>query len=59
MLESANTVYLLADSSKIGVNAFASLGELDRVDVLITDAGISSKQVQELEVYGMQVIIAD
>ena len=59
MLESANTVYLLADSSKIGVNAFASLGELDRVDVLITDAGISSKQVHELEAYGMQVIIAD
>jgi DeoR/GlpR family transcriptional regulator of sugar metabolism len=33
MIESAKTIYLLADSSKIGLTAFASLGELDKVDV--------------------------
>lgn len=57
MLDSAKTVYLLADSTKIGVTAFASLGELDRVDVLITDSGINVEQVKELENSGMEVVV--
>ncbi len=57
MLDSAKTVYLLADSTKIGVTAFASLGELDRVDVLITDSGIKAEQVKELENSGMEVVV--
>ncbi len=58
MLDSAKTVYLLADSTKIGVNAFAALGELQRVDILITDDGITRNQIKELEDYGMQIVIA-
>ncbi len=58
MLDSAKTVFLLADSSKIGATAFASLGELDRVDILITDEGISDEQRRLLENTGMEVIIA-
>jgi DeoR/GlpR family transcriptional regulator of sugar metabolism len=58
MLGSAGEVYLLADSSKIGFTAFASLGELNRVNVLITDSGISSDQLRELESSGLRVLIA-
>jgi DeoR/GlpR family transcriptional regulator of sugar metabolism len=58
MIESAKTIYLLADSSKIGLTAFASLGELDKVDVLITDEGIRPEQIRELEDFGMRVVIA-
>ena len=57
MLELAKTIYLLADSTKIGFNAFASLGELNRVDVLVTDDGIKPEQARELEEYGMQVVV--
>jgi DeoR/GlpR family transcriptional regulator of sugar metabolism len=59
MLDSAKTVILLADSTKIEVTAFASLGELDRVDLLITDDGISNEQRRLLEDTGMEVVIAD
>ena len=40
MIEAADETYLVADSTKIGRTAFAALGALDRIQYLITDAGI-------------------
>jgi DeoR/GlpR family transcriptional regulator of sugar metabolism len=37
MIEAADTTYLVADSTKIGKNAFASLGALSLIDYIITD----------------------
>ena len=53
MIRAADKVYLLADSSKIGVSSFASLGRLSLIDTLITDSKITSAQtaaIRELKV---------
>lgn len=41
MIDSAETVYLVADSTKIGKGALASLGALSLIHYLITDSGIT------------------
>lgn len=43
MLERSDEHVLLADSSKIGVNAPIRFAGLEDIDILITDSGISSK----------------
>lgn len=58
MIESANEVYLVADSSKIGVNSFASLGALSLVDLLITDADISKENEKMLKNNDVEFVIA-
>ncbi len=58
MIESASEVYLLADSTKIGTAAFASLGSLDLINYFITDDGISDDERTLFEQKGVEVIIA-
>ena len=58
MIGSAQQVYLVADSSKIGKRSFCTLGGLDDIDVLITDNGIRKDQKKEIEAAGVKVIIA-
>jgi DeoR/GlpR family transcriptional regulator of sugar metabolism len=58
MIDSASEVYLLADSTKIGTAAFASLGSLNLINYFITDDGISDKDTRLLEQKGVDVIIA-
>ncbi len=53
MIRAAEKVYLLADSSKIGISSFASLGRLSLIDTLITDSQITPAQkeaIRELKV---------
>lgn len=59
MIESANEIYLVADSSKIGKNAFASLGALSLINYLITDAKVTQANIAWLKTYDVQFIIAD
>jgi DeoR/GlpR family transcriptional regulator of sugar metabolism len=59
MIESASTVYLVADSTKFGRTAFATLGGIELVDYLITDAGISPETSKFIEERGVRIIIAD
>lgn len=59
MIEAAGCVYLVADSTKIGKNAFAALGELQSIDYLITDKLISDEHRHLFEDQGIEVIIAD
>jgi len=58
MIESAEKVYLVADSSKIGTRSFSSLGDIDLIHVLITDPGISDNDRKAFEDAGIEVIIA-
>lgn len=58
MIEAANTVYLVADSSKVGVQALASLGALSLINYLITDDGMSDENRKEFEKHGIELIIA-
>jgi len=59
MIESANEIYLVADSTKIGKNAFASLGALSLINYLITDSKIKKEDVDWLKNYDVQFIIAE
>ena len=58
MIEAAETTYLLADSTKIGKAAFASLGALSLIDYIITDAGIEEKHKQVFKDNDIELIIA-
>ena len=58
MIESANTVYLVADSSKIGKSSFASLGALSLIDFLITDSKINETDIKMLNDNDIKMIIA-
>ncbi|MCC5930452.1 MAG: DeoR/GlpR transcriptional regulator [Cyclobacteriaceae bacterium] len=58
MIESANTVYLVADSSKIGKSSFASLGALSLIDFLITDSKIQEREMVQLREHDIKVLTA-
>jgi DeoR/GlpR family transcriptional regulator of sugar metabolism len=58
MIESAQSICLVADSSKIGARSFCVLGGLDQVDMLVTDAGIRDEDRKAIEAVGVKVIIA-
>lgn len=59
MIESANVTYLLADSSKIGKKAFASLGALSLINYLITDSGIRKEDIEWLKSYEVEFLLAE
>ncbi len=58
MIDSANEVYLVADSTKIGTAAFASLGGLDLIHYFITDDEIPPDAKAAFEQRGVSVILA-
>ena len=58
IVQSARRVVVLADSSKIGVETAVRFATLDEVDVLVTDAGISSQARHALEKTGLEVVVA-
>lgn len=59
MIESANEIYLVADSTKIGKSSFASLGALSLINYLITDSKIKPEDVEWLKTYDVQFVIAE
>jgi len=59
MIESANEVYLVADSSKIGINSFASLGALSLMNLLITDSKITKENAEMFKNNDIAYIIAE
>lgn len=59
MIESANETYLVADSTKIGKNSFASLGPLSLIDYLITDSKIKPEDIEWLKTYDVKFVIAE
>ncbi len=59
MIESASTVFLVADSTKLGKISFASLGPMKDVDYLITDAGIPKDTISRFTDMGVTVVTAE
>ena len=59
MIDAADTIYLLADSSKIDKSSLASLGALSLVDYLITDRGLQDKHRQLFKDHDIEYIIAE
>jgi DeoR/GlpR family transcriptional regulator of sugar metabolism len=58
MIESADTVYLVADSTKIGKASFASLGALSLIDYIITDSEINESYRNTFHEHDIQFIMA-
>ncbi len=58
MIESAETVYLVADSTKVGKSSFASLGALSLIDYIITDTQLSEKKQKLFQDNEIEFILA-
>jgi DeoR/GlpR family transcriptional regulator of sugar metabolism len=58
MIDAADTTYLVADSSKMGKNAFASLGALSLIDYIITDEAIDKNRLQLFRDHEIEILIA-
>jgi DeoR family fructose operon transcriptional repressor len=58
MVRGANYVVVVADSSKVGREDFVSFAPISSVDVLITDAEISTADREQLSQQGVEVVAA-
>ena len=58
MIEIANEVILLTDSSKFKKKSFAFICPVDKIDVVVTDDKISEDDKKRLEDSGVKVVIA-
>jgi DeoR/GlpR family transcriptional regulator of sugar metabolism len=58
MMEQAQEVVLLVDSTKFGQQALARLGDLTEVDTVVTDQAISKDHKKTIESAGCQLILA-
>jgi DeoR family transcriptional regulator of aga operon len=58
MINIAKKVIVVTDSSKFFRRRFASIAPISKIDILVTDSGISSEDKVMLEQAGIQVIIA-
>lgn len=59
MIKSVQKVIVLADSSKFGRKGFGKICDIDEIDCIITDKGISENFLTKLEERGIEVFIAD
>ena len=59
MARRASRAIVVADSSKIGHNAFATMGSSKLFNTLITDAGITAEQREAFAENGVEVIVAE
>ncbi len=59
MIDAADITYLVADSSKMGKSALASLGALSLIDYIITDPGIDDRHQVVFKEHEIELIVAD
>lgn len=59
MMRCADAVTVVADHSKVGRQALAFLCELDAIDALIVDAGLSAEQRKWLAKADVELVVAD
>jgi DeoR/GlpR family transcriptional regulator of sugar metabolism len=59
MIDAADITYLVADSTKIGKNSFASLGALSLINFIITDSEIDPNHLQLFHDHEIELIVAD
>ncbi|HEX6968727.1 MAG TPA: DeoR/GlpR family DNA-binding transcription regulator [Micromonosporaceae bacterium] len=58
MVERAQRVVIIADSSKLGAHAFARICAIDRIGTLVTDSGADQAVVAAFRSAGVEVICA-
>ncbi|KAA2644474.1 transcriptional regulator, partial [Alistipes onderdonkii] len=59
MMNAAQKVIVLADSSKFGRRGFSKICDLEAVDRIITDNGIQPLYLDRLRERGIEVIVVD
>lgn len=59
MMRAAQKIIVVADSSKFGRRGFAKIGDIDDVDIIITDDKIPAGARHKLEERGITVIVAE
>ncbi|SDZ95381.1 transcriptional regulator, DeoR family [Flavobacterium gillisiae] len=57
MIEVAEKVIVLADSTKMNIRGFGKICNLNKIDVLITDDGIDPETKTKLEEIGINVVV--
>ena len=58
-MQSARQIVLVVDSTKFGKSSVSNFGELDQVNVVITDAGVPDEARAMLREKGVELIIAE
>ena len=58
MINTAQIIVVLADSSKFGKRGIGKICELEQVQYIVTDSGVSESTVSALEESGVKVIVA-
>ena len=59
MMNAAQKVIVLADSSKFGRRGFSKICDLEAVDRIITDSGVQPLYLERLRERGIEVIVVD
>ena len=59
MIETVQKVIALVDSSKFGRRGFCKMCDVDRIDMVITDDGVSPIVVEQLQEAGIDVRIVE
>lgn len=59
MIQRAHQVMVVADHTKFGVTAFASVCRADEIDHIVTDAAVDAHYVEALESAGVSVVVVD
>lgn len=59
MMKSCTQTVVLADSSKFGRRGFGKIGNVEDIDIIVTDSGIPSTMRKKIEDLGVQILIAD
>jgi DeoR family transcriptional regulator, fructose operon transcriptional repressor len=58
MLQAARRVVVLADHTKFGNDCFARFGDLDQIDVVITDNALDQEIANQFERAGLKLVLA-
>ncbi|MDY6293483.1 MAG: DeoR/GlpR family DNA-binding transcription regulator [Bacteroidales bacterium] len=58
MMRAAQKVIVLADSTKFGRRGFAKIGNIEDIDMIITDSGINPNVVKQIKEHGIEVVVA-
>ena len=58
LIDAADRVVCLADSSKFDRTAFTKVARLNEVDTFITDSGLSQEVIRRYEGLGREIIVA-
>lgn len=56
--EKCKRIIALVDSTKLNADSTSTFIPAEKIDVLITDSGISPKQIQEIRDFGIELVIA-